>query len=240
VGVCCAVRRLANKVVSTLYRVFYGDFSRDVEYTHTFFVVGCRTDYVTRRAWGLAGNSKSAEYYRSILSPDWLHALGCAIHADVGNYWAGVVLNHAPYHCLRRIVPVSGNHLRFARQLRLKTSEYLQRTSSVWDAAFPDPPIHWRAFRAVRFLCKISMVIRAGSKQRPMFVTRIALLVGLLTLYSRIKSGRTVILEKTPENVDRFAPLRGEVEEHTTGPTSCQSRLCRVPVFIGLNGRPDL
>jgi multicomponent Na+:H+ antiporter subunit D len=83
------------------------------------------------------------------------------------------------------------------------------------------------------------VVIRAGLEAQAYVVTGIALLVGLLTLYSMIKIWAEVFWKKAPEHVTDVRRLRGEVKDkHNWAYFVPVIGLAACTVFIGLNGQP--
>jgi len=239
VAVSALFAGLLTKVgVYALYRFFTLMFTQDVDYTHTILLWVAALTMLT----GVLGAAAQFEFRRilsfHIVSQIGYILLGLALFTPLAII-GGV------FYTIHNIIAKTNLFLISGITYRMLGSYDLKDLGGVYKE---------RPFLALLFLISALslagipplsgffakfMVIRAGLEAEAYVVTGIALLAGLLTLYSMIKIWAEVFWKKTPEHVTDLRRLRGEVKEkHNWAYFAPVIGLAACTVLIGVNAQP--
>ncbi len=238
VGISALFAGLLTKVgVYAIYRVFTLIFSGDVGYTHNLLLWAAALTMLT----GVLGAAAQFEF-RRILS---FHVI-----SQIGYMLLGIAL-FTPlaiiggiFYIMHHIIVKANLFLVSGLIYRLLGSYDLKKLGGVYRARpgiailFLIPALSLAGLPPLSGFFAKFIVIKAGIEVGAWTVTGIALLVGLLTLYSMIKIWAEVFWKAVPEGVDT-ARLTGKTPD-------TQLWILLIPIvglagctlFIGLNGQP--
>ncbi len=230
---------LLTKVgVYALYRVFTLIFTQDVDYTHTILLWAAALTMLT----GVLGAAAQFEFRRilsfHIVSQIGYMLLGLALFTPLAIIGGVFYIMH---HILVKtnLFLISGITYRLLGSYDLKDLGGIYKERPLLALLFLIPALSLAGIPPLSGFFAKFVVIRAGLEAEAYVVTGIALLVGLLTLYSMIKIWAEVFWKKTPEHVTDLRRLRGEVKEkHNWAYFVPVIGLAACTVFIGINGQP--
>lgn len=229
---------LLTKVgVYALYRVFTLMFTGDVSYTHDILLWAAALTMLT----GVLGAAAQFEFRRilsfHIISQIGYMLLGLALYTPLAII-GGV------FYIMHHIIVKTNLFLVSGVVYRLLGSYDLKKLGGVYKhrpglaLLFLVPALSLAGLPPLSGFFAKFIVIRAGIETEAWVVTAVALLVGLLTLYSMIKIWAEVFWKPVPEGTDTSA-LTGKRKDSqmwimllpVVGLTLCT-------LFIGLNGQP--
>jgi multicomponent Na+:H+ antiporter subunit D len=238
VGVSALFAGLLTKVgVYALYRIFTLIFIGDTEFTHTILLWIAVLTMLT----GVLGAAAQFEFRRilsfHIVSQIGYMLLGLALFTPLAII-GGV------FYIMHHIIVKTNLFLISGVVYRLLGSYELKKLGGVYKhrpglaILFLVPALSLAGLPPLSGFFAKFLVIRAGLEVEAWVATGIALLVGLLTLYSMIKIWAEVFWKKLPEGID---------DSRLTGKkTDKQLWVMLIPVvgltvctlYIGLNGEP--
>jgi multicomponent Na+:H+ antiporter subunit D len=239
VAVSALFAGLLTKVgVYALYRFFTLIFTQDVDYTHTILLWAAALTMVT----GVLGAAAQFEFRRilsfHIVSQIGYMLLGLALFTPLAIIGGVFYIMH---HIIVKtnLFLISGITFRLLGSYDLKDLGGVYKERPFLALLFLIPALSLAGIPPLSGFFAKFVVIRAGLEAEAYVVTGIALLVGLLTLYSMIKIWAEVFWKKTPEHVTDLRRLRGEVKDkHNWAWFVPVIGLAACTVFIGLNGQP--
>lgn len=238
VAVSALFAGLLTKVgVYALYRIFTLIFTQSPEFTHELLIWISLATMVT----GVLGAAAQYEF-RRILS---FHKV-----SQIGFLLLGLAL-YTP-------LAIIGGVFYTIHYIIVKTNLFLisgitHRLLGTYDLAKLGGIYKSRPFLSILFLISALslagipplsgffakfILIKAGVEQQAWFVTFVALLVGLLTLYSMIKIWAQVFWKKLPDEVDDTALSAGKTSGSLAVLYIPVIGLAACTVFIGLHGQP--
>lgn len=238
VAVSALFAGLLTKVgVYALYRVFTLIFNGDVDYTHTILLWGAGLTMLT----GVLGAAAQFEF-RRILSFHIISQIGYMILGLA--LFTPLAIVGGVFYIMHHIIVKTNLFLVSGLVYRLLGSYDLQKLGGVYRhrpaiaLLFLVPALSLAGLPPLSGFFAKFIVIRAGLEEGAWTVTAVALLVGLLTLYSMIKIWAEVFWKAVPEGVNSDR-LTGKVPDKgvwlmlapITGLAACT-------LFIGLNGQP--
>src|SRR5690554_3870478 len=202
VGISALFAGLLTKVgVYCLYRFFTLIFTGDVDYTHTILLWGAGLTMLS----GVLGAAAQFEFRRilsfHIVSQIGYMILGLALYTPLAIVGGVFYIMH---HIIVKtnLFLVSGLVYRLLGSYDLKELGGVYRSHPWLAVLFLIPALSLAGIPPLSgFLAKF-IVIRAGIEAEAYGVTAIALLVGLLTLYSMIKIWTEVFWKSTPPEGD--------------------------------------
>ncbi len=239
VAVSALFAGLLTKVgVYALYRVFTLIFTQDVGYTHTILLWAAALTMLT----GVLGAAAQFEFRRilsfHIISQIGYMILGLALFTPLALIGGVFYIMH---HIIVKtnLFLVSGITYRLLGSYELKNLGGVYRQRPYLALLFLIPALSLAGIPPLSGFFAKFIVVKASLEASEYVVAGIALLVGLLTLYSMIKIWAEVFWKKLPEHVTDTRRLNGEVRDK-------QSWAFYVPVvglaictmIIGLYGQP--
>jgi multicomponent Na+:H+ antiporter subunit D len=239
VAVSALFAGLLTKVgVYALYRFFTLIFTQDIDYTHTILLWVAALTMLT----GVLGAAAQFEFRRilsfHIVSQIGYMLLGLALFTPLAIIGGVFYIMH---HIIVKtnLFLISGITYRLLGSYDLKDLGGVYKERPFLALLFLIPALSLAGIPPLSGFFAKFVVIRAGLEAEAYVVTGIALLVGLLTLYSMIKIWAEVFWKKTPEHVTDLRRLKGEVKEkHNWAYFAPVISLAACTVFIGLNGQP--
>ena len=239
VAVSALFAGLLTKVgVYALYRVFTLIFIQNVDYTHTILLWAAALTMLT----GVLGAAAQFEFRRilsfHIVSQIGYMLLGLALFTPLAIIGGVFYIIH---HILVKtnLFLISGITYRLLGSYDLKDLGGVYKERPLLALLFLIPALSLAGIPPLSGFFAKFVVIRAGLEAQAYVVTGIALLVGLLTLYSMIKIWAEVFWKKAPEHVTDVRRLRGEVKDkHNWAYFVPVIGLAACTVSIGLNGQP--
>lgn len=238
VAVSALFAGLLTKVgVYALFRVFTLIFNQNPEFTHEILLWVAVGTMLT----GVLGAAAQFEFRRilsfHIVSQIGYMILGLALFTPLAIIGGVFYIMH---HIIVKtnLFLVSGITHRLLGTYDLKRLGGLYKARPFLSILFLIPALSLAGIPPLSGFFAKFVIIKAGIEVEAWFVTFIALLVGLLTLYSMVKIWNEVFWKKLPEGIDP-TPLK-------EGKTSGSLAILYVPVvllaactlFIGLNGQP--
>ncbi len=240
VAVSALFAGLLTKVgVYALFRVFTLIFTQDVGYTHTILLWGAALTMLT----GVLGAAAQFEFRRilsfHIVSQIGYMILGLALYTPLAIIGGVFYIMH---HIIVKtnLFLVSGLVYRMLGSYELKDLGGVYRHRPILAALFLIPALSLAGIPPLSGFFGKFILIRAGLETGAWVVSGIALLVGLLTLYSMIKIWAEVFWKKVPAHVGDTAKLEGRkpVAKHTWAYYTPIVGLAACTVMIGLWGQP--
>jgi len=236
VGVSALFAGLLTKVgVYALFRMFTLVFDHDVGYTHTILLWVAGLTMLS----GVLGAAAQFEFRRilsfHIISQIGYMILGLALYTPLAIIGGVFYIMH---HIIVKttLFLVSGVTYRLTGTHELSELGGLFRDRPVLSVLFLIPAFSLAGMPPLSgFFAKL-IVIRAGIEAEAWVVTGVALLVGLLTLYSMVKIWAEVFWKARPEEAASQQP-----EPRTEGLAWMYvaiAGLAGCTIFIGLNGQP--
>ncbi|RUO23948.1 Na+/H+ antiporter subunit D [Aliidiomarina minuta] len=238
VAVSALFAGLLTKVgVYALFRVFTLIFNENPDFTHQLLLWMATLTMLT----GVLGAAAQFEFRRilsfHIVSQIGYMLLGLALFTPLAIVGGVFYIMH---HIIVKtnLFLISGIVHRLLGTYDLKKLGGIYKARPVLSILFLVPALSLAGLPPLSGFFAKFIIIRAGIEANAWVVTGIALLVGLLTLYSMIKIWAEVFWKKLPEGTDDTALVHGK--------TSTSLMLMYVPVvllagctlFIGLNGQP--
>ncbi len=239
VAVSALFAGLLTKVgVYALYRVFTLIFTQDVAYTHTILLWAAALTMLT----GVLGAAAQFEFRRilsfHIISQIGYMILGLALFTPLALIGGVFYIMH---HIIVKtnLFLVSGITYRLLGSYDLENLGGVYRQRPYLALLFLIPALSLAGIPPLSGFFAKFIVVKASLEAGEYVVSGIALLVGLLTLYSMIKIWAEVFWKKLPEHVTDVRRLNGEVRDK-------QNWAYYVPVvglavctlIIGLYGQP--
>jgi multicomponent Na+:H+ antiporter subunit D len=236
VGVSALFAGLLTKVgVYALFRMFTLVFDHDVGYTHTILLWVAGLTMLS----GVLGAAAQFEFRRilsfHIISQIGYMILGLALYTPLAIIGGVFYIMH---HIIVKttLFLVSGVTYRLTGTHELSELGGFFRDRPVLSVLFLIPAFSLAGMPPLSgFFAKL-IVIRAGIEAEAWVVTGVALLVGLLTLYSMVKIWAEVFWKARPEEAASQQP-----EPRTEGLAWMYvaiAGLAGCTIFIGLNGQP--
>lgn len=236
VAVSALFAGLLTKVgVYALFRVFSLIFDQDVGYTHTLLLWMAGLTMLT----GVLGAAAQYEFRRilsfHIISQIGYMILGLALFTPLAIVGGVFYIMH---HIIVKanLFLVSGVVHRLKGTHELKQLGGLYRTHPWLGVLFLVPALSLAGIPPLSGFFAKFILIRAGVEMQSWWIVGVALLVGLLTLYSMIKIWAEVFWKATPEGA------RQEGEHVDTGGLWLMVlpivALALMTLFIGLYGQP--
>lgn len=238
VAVSALFAGLLTKVgVYALFRVFTLIFNQNVEFTHEILLWMAGFTMLT----GVLGAAAQFEFRRilsfHIVSQIGYMILGLALFTPLALIGGVFYIMH---HIIVKtnLFLISGITHRLLGTYDLKKLGGIYKSRPFLSILFLIPALSLAGIPPLSGFFAKFIIIRAGVEANAWVITGIALLVGLLTLYSMIKIWAEVFWKKLPKGLDD-TPL-------TEGKTSASTVVLYIPVVllavctlvIGLNGQP--
>lgn len=239
VAVSALFAGLLTKVgVYALYRVFTLIFTQDVEYTHTILLWAAALTMLS----GVLGAAAQFEFRRilsfHIVSQIGYMLLGLALFTPLALIGGVFYIMH---HIIVKtnLFLISGITFRLLGSYELKDLGGVYRQRPFLALLFLIPALSLAGIPPLSGFFAKFIVVRASLESGQYVVTAIALLVGLLTLYSMIKIWAEVFWKKVPEHVTDVSKLNGEVKDtHNWAYFVPVIGLAVCTLIIGLYGQP--
>ncbi|MCH8500189.1 MAG: Na+/H+ antiporter subunit D [Marinobacter sp.] len=239
VAVSALFAGLLTKVgVYALFRMFTLIFTQDVDYTHTILLWAASLTMLT----GVLGAAAQFEFRRilsfHIISQIGYMMLGLALYTPLALIGGVFYIMH---HIIVKtnLFLVSGITYRLLGSYELKDLGGVYKHKPWLAILFLIPALSLAGIPPLSGFFAKFIVIRAGIEAEAYVVTGIALLVGLLTLYSMIKIWAEVFWKKLPEHVTNTARLEGRIKDkHNWAFYVPVVGLAVCTLIIGLNGQP--
>ncbi|AOY86962.1 Na+/H+ antiporter subunit D [Marinobacter salinus] len=239
VAVSALFAGLLTKVgVYALYRVFTLIFTQDVAYTHTILLWAAALTMLT----GVLGAAAQFEFRRilsfHIVSQIGYMLLGLALFTPLALIGGVFYIMH---HIIVKtnLFLVSGITYRLLGSYELKDLGGVYRQRPYLALLFLIPALSLAGIPPLSGFFAKFIVVRASLEASEYAITAIALLVGLLTLYSMIKIWAEVFWKKVPEHVADVSRLNGEVKDkHNWAYYVPVVGLAMCTLIIGLYGQP--
>ena len=239
VAVSALFAGLLTKVgVYALYRVFTLIFTQDIEYTHNILLWAAALTMLT----GVLGAAAQFEFRRilsfHIVSQIGYMLLGLALFTPLALIGGVFYIMH---HIIVKtnLFLVSGITYRLLGSYELKDLGGVYRQRPYLALLFLIPALSLAGIPPLSGFFAKFIVVRASLEASEYLVAGIALLVGLLTLYSMIKIWAEVFWKKLPEHVTDTRRLTGEVKErHNWAYYVPVTGLAVCTLIIGLYGQP--
>lgn len=239
VGVSALFAGLLTKVgVYSLFRMFTLVFNQDPDYTHTILLWVAALTMLS----GVLGAAAQFEFRRilsfHIISQIGYMILGLALFTPLAIIGGVFYIMH---HIIVKttLFLVSGITFRLLGSHELKDLGGVFRHRPFLSVLFLIPALSLAGLPPLSgFFAKL-VIIRAGIEAEAWLVTGVALLVGLLTLYSMIKIWAEVFWKAVPEHVTETRYLSGNLPvPGLWWMYLAVILLAACTVFIGLNGEP--
>ena len=239
VAVSALFAGLLTKVgVYALYRVFTLIFTQDVGYTHTILLWGATLTMLT----GVLGAAAQFEFRRilsfHIISQIGYMILGLALFTPLALIGGVFYIMH---HIIVKtnLFLVSGITYRLLGSYELKDLGGVYRQRPYLALLFLIPALSLAGIPPLSGFFAKFIVVRASLEASEYLVAGIALLVGLLTLYSMIKIWAEVFWKKLPEHVTDDSALKGEMKDPRSWALYLPvAGLAVCTLIIGLYGQP--
>lgn len=239
VAVSALFAGLLTKVgVYALYRVFTLIFTQDVGYTHTILLWAATLTMLT----GVLGAAAQFEFRRilsfHIISQIGYMILGLALFTPLALIGGVFYIMH---HIIVKtnLFLVSGITYRLLGSYELKDLGGVYRQRPYLALLFLIPALSLAGIPPLSGFFAKFIVVKASLEASEYLVAGIALLVGLLTLYSMIKIWAEVFWKKLPEHVTDVRRLNGEVRDQQSWAYYAPIvGLAVCTLVIGLYGQP--
>ncbi|PSF06085.1 Na+/H+ antiporter subunit D [Marinobacter fuscus] len=239
VAVSALFAGLLTKVgVYALFRVFTLVFTQDVGYTHTLLLWVAALTMLT----GVLGAAAQFEFRRilsfHIVSQIGYMLLGLALFTPLALIGGVFYIMH---HIIVKtnLFLISGITFRLLGSYQLKDLGGVYRQRPWLALLFLIPALSLAGIPPLSGFFAKFIVVRATLEANEYLVAAIALLVGLLTLYSMIKIWAEVFWKKLPEHVTDASRLNSDVKD--SGAWACYTPvvgLAACTLAIGLYGQP--
>jgi len=238
VAVSALFAGLLTKVgVYALYRVFTLIFNQSPDFTHSLLLWAAAFTMIT----GVLGAAAQFEFRRilsfHIVSQIGYMIMGLALYTPLAIIGGVFYITH---HIIVKtnLFLISGVAHRLLGTYDLKKLGGLYKERPFLAFLFLVPALSLAGLPPLSGFFAKFIIIRAAIEVEAWVITAVALLVGLLTLYSMIKIWAEAFWKETPEGAD-LSVLRGETPDR-------QLIFMYVPIillalctlFIGLNGQP--
>ncbi|MGC8120289.1 Na+/H+ antiporter subunit D [Marinobacter sp. VGCF2001] len=239
VAVSALFAGLLTKVgVYALYRVFTLIFTQDVDYTHNILLWAAALTMLT----GVLGAAAQFEFRRilsfHIVSQIGYMLLGLALFTPLALIGGVFYIMH---HIIVKtnLFLVSGITYRLLGSYELKDLGGVYRQRPYLALLFLIPALSLAGIPPLSGFFAKFVVVRATLESSEYVVAAIALLVGLLTLYSMIKIWAEVFWKKLPEHVTDQRRLNGSIRaRHEWAYYLPVFGLAVCTLLIGLYGQP--
>ena len=239
VAVSALFAGLLTKVgVYALYRVFTLIFTQDVAYTHTILLWAAAFTMLT----GVLGAAAQFEFRRilsfHIVSQIGYMLLGLALFTPLALIGGVFYIMH---HIIVKtnLFLVSGITFRLLGSYELKDLGGVYRQRPYLALLFLVPALSLAGIPPLSGFFAKFIVVRASLEASEYLISAIALLVGLLTLYSMIKIWAEVFWKKLPDHVPDVSRLNGEVKDRNNWAFYLPVvGLAACTLMIGLYGQP--
>lgn len=239
VAVSALFAGLLTKVgVYALFRVFTLIFVHEVAYTHNLLLWAAGLTMLT----GVLGAAAQFEFRRilsfHIVSQIGYMLLGLALFTPLALLGGVFYIMH---HIIVKtsLFLVSGITFRMLGSYDLKDLGGVYRHRPLVAILFLIPALSLAGIPPLSGFFAKFVIIRAAIEAEAYVVTGVALLVGLLTLYSMVKIWAEVFWKDVPEHVSDRRWLKGEVKaKHNWAYYAPLIGLAACTIFIGLNGQP--
>jgi len=233
VAVSAVFAGLLTKVgVYVLYRFFSLIFVGDIEYTHTILLVLGILTMLT----GVLGAAAQFEF-RRILSFHIISQIGYMLVAFAIFTPLAIIggIFYIAHHIIVKtnLFLVSGLTYQLAGTHELKVMGSFYRQRPYLALLFLIPALSLAGLPPLSGFFAKYIVIKAGVEAGAWWATGIALLVGLLTLYSMIKVWAEVFWKKSPDEDSEQSNLKAPLSLWMLTPVIV---LCAITVVIGLSG----
>lgn len=238
VAVSALFAALLTKVgVYALYRVFTLMFTGDMAYTHTLLLWMAGATMLT----GVLGAAAQFEFRRilsfHIISQIGYMLLGLALFTPLAIVGGVFYIMH---HIIVKanLFLVSGLVYRLTGSYDLKALGGVYKYRPGIAVLFLIPALSLAGVPPLSGFFAKFILVRAGLEMQAWTITAIALLVGLLTLYSMIKIWAEVFWKAPPEQLNT-ARLEGRHKDRDVWLMQLPiAALALCTLFIGLNGQP--
>jgi len=239
VAVSALFAGLLTKVgVYALFRMFTLIFTQDVEYTHNILLWAATLTMLT----GVLGAAAQFEFRRilsfHIVSQIGYMMLGLALFTPLAIIGGVFYIMH---HIIVKtnLFLVSGFTYRLLGSYELKDLGGVYKYRPLLAVLFLIPALSLAGIPPLSGFFAKFVVIRAALEAEAYLVTFVALLVGLLTLYSMIKIWAEVFWKKVPDHVKNTEELKGKLnEKHAWAYYLPMVGLAICTLIIGLYGQP--
>ena len=239
VAVSALFAGLLTKVgVYALYRVFTLIFTHDVDYTHEILLWGAGLTMLT----GVLGAAAQFEFRRilsfHIISQIGYMIMGLALFTPLAVVGGVFYIAH---HIIVKtnLFLVSGVAYRLLGSYELKDLGGLYKHRPFLGFLFMVPALSLAGLPPLSGFFAKFIVIRAGIEAESYGIVFVALLVGLLTLYSMIKIWAEAFWHGVPEHVTETGALTGERPDRGIWIMLLPIiGLAALTLFIGLYGQP--
>lgn len=238
VGISALFAGLLTKVgVYCLYRFFTLIFTGDVDYTHTILLWGAGLTMLS----GVLGAAAQFEFRRilsfHIVSQIGYMILGLALYTPLAIVGGVFYIMH---HIIVKtnLFLVSGLVYRLLGSYDLKELGGVYRHRPGVALLFLIPALSLAGVPPLSGFFAKFIIIRAGIEVSAWTITGIALLVGLLTLYSMIKIWVEVFWKTVPENVNTERLTGAKPDKGLWLLLLPIVGLAACTLFIGLSGQP--
>ncbi|ADP98354.1 Na+/H+ antiporter subunit D [Marinobacter adhaerens] len=239
VAVSALFAGLLTKVgVYALYRVFTLIFTQDVAYTHTILLWAAALTMLT----GVLGAAAQFEFRRilsfHIVSQIGYMLLGLALFTPLALIGGVFYIMH---HIIVKtnLFLVSGITYRLLGSYELKNLGGVYRQRPYLALLFLIPALSLAGIPPLSGFFAKFIVVKASLEASEYVISAIALLVGLLTLYSMIKIWAEVFWKKVPDHVTDVGRLNGEIKNtHNWAYYVPVVGLAACTLIIGLYGQP--
>lgn len=239
VAVSALFAGLLTKVgVYALFRVFSLIFVHDVGYTHNILMWAAGLTMLT----GVLGAAAQFEFRRilsfHIISQIGYMLLGLALFTPLAVLGGIFYIMH---HIIVKtsLFLISGITYRLLGSYELEDLGGVYRHRPFLAILFLIPALSLAGMPPLSGFFAKFVIIRAAIEADAYVVTAVALLVGLLTLYSMIKIWAEVFWKDVPEHVPDRRRLEGEItHKHNWAYYLPVTGLAACTVYIGLNGQP--
>lgn len=238
VGISALFAGLLTKVgVYCLYRFFTLIFTGDVDYTHTILLWGAGLTMLS----GVLGAAAQFEFRRilsfHIVSQIGYMILGLALYTPLAIVGGVFYIMH---HIIVKtnLFLVSGLVYRLLGSYDLKELGGVYRHRPGVALLFLIPALSLAGVPPLSGFFAKFIIIRAGIEVSAWTITGIALLVGLLTLYSMIKIWVEVFWKTVPENVNTDRLTGAQPDKSLWLLLLPIVGLAACTLFIGLSGQP--
>ncbi|EGN76009.1 formate hydrogenlyase subunit 3/multisubunit Na+/H+ antiporter, MnhD subunit [Idiomarina sp. A28L] len=238
VAVSALFAGLLTKVgVYALFRVFTLIFNQNVEFTHEILLWMAGFTMLT----GVLGAAAQFEFRRilsfHIVSQIGYMILGLALFTPLALIGGVFYIMH---HIIVKtnLFLISGITHRLLGTYDLKKLGGIYKSRPFLSILFLIPALSLAGIPPLSGFFAKFIIIRAGVEANAWVITGIALLVGLLTLYSMIKIWAEVFWKKLPKGLDDTALTEGKTSASTVVLYIPVVLLAICTLVIGLNGQP--
>ena len=238
VAVSALFAGLLTKVgVYALFRVFTLIFSDNPEFTHQILLWIAAGTMLT----GVLGAAAQFEFRRilsfHIVSQIGYMLLGLALFTPLALIGGVFYIVH---HIIVKtnLFLISGITHRLLGTYDLKKLGGIYKSKPILSILFLIPALSLAGIPPLSGFFAKFIIIRAGVEAEAWVVTGIALLVGLLTMYSMIKIWAEAFWKKLPDSTDGASLERGRTSGSLMLMYAPVIALAACTLFIGLNGQP--